>query len=115
MTIEEIKEIIEENPGALATSNSNVPHVIGVAFIKIKDNKIIITDIDLEETIENIKKNSNVSLAVWDEEWEGYEIKGKAEYVQAGDYFDFVKSLEENEDEQVKGAIIISPENIKEI
>ncbi|MBU0957788.1 MAG: pyridoxamine 5'-phosphate oxidase family protein [Nanoarchaeota archaeon] len=113
---EETKKIIEENPVALATVNSEGnPHVIAVAFVKIKNEKIIITNNHMNLTINNIKGNSKVSLAVWNKDWKGYGIDGTAEYFEEGEWLDFVKSIEENKEEPCKGAIIISINNIKKL
>ena len=71
----EIRKMIEENPLALATSDSEGnPHVIAVVFAKINDEKIIITANYMKKTLENIKRNNNVSLAVWDKDWNGYKL-----------------------------------------
>ena len=101
-------KIIEENPLALATIKSDGnPHVIAVAYVKVKDNKLIITRNYMNQTLDNIKSNSKVSLAVWDKDWNGYRVGGTAEYFEDGAWFDFVKSLKENEDEPCKGVIVI--------
>ena len=106
---QDIKKIIEDNPVALATVKSDgTPHVIAVAYVKVKNNKIVITRNYMNQTLDNIKNNPNVSLAVWDEDWNGYRIDGAAEYFEEGEWFNFIKSLKENEKEPCKGAIVIS-------
>lgn len=115
MEIEDIKEIIERNPLALATIKDGKPYVIAVAYVKVKDGKIIITNNYMKTTVENIKKDNNVSLAVWNKKWEGYQINGEAEYYDSGDYLDFVKSLKENKDESPKGAVVVKVNEIKKL
>jgi predicted pyridoxine 5'-phosphate oxidase superfamily flavin-nucleotide-binding protein len=116
MITEEIKQMIEENPVAVSTiTNNNKPYTIAVAFVKIKDDKIIITNNHMKKTIENLKQNSNISLAVWNSKWEGYQINGLAEYFEQGEWLEFVKSLEENKEEPCKGAIVINVNDIKEL
>lgn len=115
MKIEDIKEIIENNPTAFATINENRPYVIAVAYVKVKDGKLIITDNYMKTTIENIKKNNNISLVVWNKKWEGYQVNGEAEYFNSGKYYDFVKSIKENKEEPCKGAIVIKINNIKKL
>ena len=111
---EEIKKIIEENPVALATiDNEGKPYVIAVASVKVKDNEIIITNNYMKKTIENLKNSPNVSLVVWNKDLEGYKIQGIAEYFSEGEFFDFVKSLEENKNEPCKGVIVIEINEIK--
>ena len=115
MKLEEIKKIIEENPLALATIKEGKPYVIAVAYVKIKNNKIVITDNYMKTTINNIKNNHTVSLAVWNKNWEGYQINGEAKYYDSGEYLEFVKSLEENKDESPKGAIVVKINEIKRL
>ncbi len=114
MIEEEIKKIIEKNPVALSTINrEGKPYVIAVAYVKVKDDKIIITDNYMGRTIDNLKSCPNVSLVVWDKQWKGYNIQGRAEYFDKGEFLDFVKSLKENENEPCKGAIVIEINEIK--
>ena len=113
---EEIKKIIEENPVAFATIDSEGnPYVIAVAFVKVKDEKIIITNNYMKTTLENIRKKPKVSLAVWNKNWKGYQMKGQAKYFQDGKWFDFVKSMPENKDEPCKGAVVVDINNIKKL
>lgn len=107
------KKIIENNPVAVATSVMNKPHVIAVAFVKvIGKNKILITDNFMKTCKENILKNNNIALAVWDKKWHGYRIKGKAKYFSSGIWLDFVKKLKENRGYPAKGVILI---NVNEV
>ena len=110
---EEAKKIIEENPVALASVNPDgKPNVNAVAFVKVKDEKIVITDNYMKQTKENILANPAVCLAVWDKDWKGYKIIGEAEYFDSGEWLDFVKAIEENKDEPAKGAVVV---NVKEM
>lgn len=111
---EEIKKIIEKNPIALSTINKEgKPYVIAVAYVKVKDNKIIVTDNYMGKTIDNLKNCPNVSLVVLNKDWKGYNIQGKAEYFDKGLFFDFVKSLKENKNEPCKGVIVIEINEMK--
>lgn len=81
-----IKKIIEENPVALATTdNENNPHVIAVTFAKVKKDNLVITNNYMKKTLENINKNPNVSLVVWNSDLKGVQIKGIANYFKKGD------------------------------
>ncbi len=113
---EDAKKIIEENPVALATINKEGnPHCIAVAFVKVKDDKVIITNNYMTNTIKNINRNNNVSLAVWNKDWKGYQINGKAEYFEKGEWHDFVKAIEENKEEACRGAIVVEVNKIKRL
>lgn len=108
-----IKQVLENNPVALATVTAdNHPNVIAVAFTKVIDNKILITDNYMIETVLNIKNNNAVCLAVWNKEWDGYKIIGNAEYFEQGEWLEKVKEMSENKDLPAKGAIIIDIKDI---
>ncbi|MGC9309819.1 MAG: pyridoxamine 5'-phosphate oxidase family protein [Candidatus Nanoarchaeia archaeon] len=116
MELGDIKNVIERNPVALATTDEgNNPYAIAVAYVKVREDNIIITDNYMKTTIKNIKANPNVCLVVWDNNWNGYQIKGKAEYFDKGKWLEFVKTISENKDEPSKGAILIGVENIKQL
>lgn len=95
------------------------PHSIAVACLKVFRDKVIITNTHMEESLENIKNNKNVSLVVWNKDWEkacvGFELKGTAENYESGKWFDFVKNMPDNEGYEVKSAIAVSVSKIKEL
>jgi len=113
----ESKKIIEENPVAFATVDSfGNPNVIGVAFVKaVSTNQIIITDNFMKQTKENILLNSNVCLASWNKDWDGYKLIGNAEYFTNGKWKSFVEKLPENKGLEAKGAILITITNITKL
>ena len=119
MINEGMKKMIETNALGLATTDeTGNPHNIAVAYVKVvSKNQLIISDNHLVETIANIKKNPNVSLVVWAENWEknciGYELKGKAEYFTSGKWIEFIKKIPINEGEPCKGAIMITINKVK--
>ncbi len=114
MINEAMKKMIEENALALATSDEHGnPHNIAVGYAKvISKNQIVISDNYIVETINNIKKNPNVALAVWAKDWKencmGYELKGTAEYFTSGKWIEFIKKIPINKGEPCKGAILIT-------
>ncbi|AKM81977.1 MAG: pyridoxamine 5'-phosphate oxidase-related FMN-binding protein [Berkelbacteria bacterium GW2011_GWE1_39_12] len=113
MTLNEIKEILENNPVALSTvTEENKPNVIAVAFVKIVQNQILITDNYMNETLQNIKANNNVCLVVWNKDWQGYKIVGAASYYNNGEWLDYVKKMSENKGLPAKGAILTDIEKI---
>ena len=116
---EGMKKMIEENALGLATiGKDNKPHNIAVAYVKVvSDNELVISNNYINETIENIIQNPNVSLVVWNKEWKdaciGYELKGIAEYYTEGKWIDFIKTIPINEGEPCKGAILVKINNVK--
>ncbi len=118
MDIQKIKKIEKAIVAVATVDEKNQPHNISVACVKIKDDKIILTDNYMKSTVENIKKNPNVSLVFWygkEGEEKGYRINGKAEYFDSGKWVEFVKELEENKGYPAKGAIVIEVNEIKEL
>lgn len=109
-----LRKIIEENPVAFATTDgNNNPHVIAVAYVKVvSPNQVIITDNYMKITLKNLRRNKNVALAVWDKKWNGYQLKGTAEYFTSGKWKKFVENMKENKGLPTKGAIIVTVKNI---
>ena len=113
MITPQIKKIIERNPVAVATCVRNKPHVIAVTYVKVVGkNQIVITDNFMKTCKDNILKNGNIALAVWDENWDGYRLKGEAAYYDKGKWLDFVKKMKENKGFPAKGAILIKVNEI---
>jgi len=116
---EELKDLIEGHALGFATvDESGNPHNIAVGDVKIvSKNQVIIGDVYIVETTKNIKKNNNVSLVVWNKDWEenctGYELKGTAEYFSEGKWVEMAKKIHEGF--PIKGAIIVTINKIKKL
>jgi predicted pyridoxine 5'-phosphate oxidase superfamily flavin-nucleotide-binding protein len=114
----EMKEIAEKTKGfALATvTKDGEPHVIPVGFGKVlSDDELLLVDVFMGRTIENIKANPTVSVSVWDyDSLQGYEFKGKARIETSGKVFDesvkMVKSMLPQLD--AKAAVIVKVDSI---
>ena len=116
----DLKKLIESNALALATTNNNKPHCVAVGFVKVVDeDKLLITNNCMTDTIENIKSNPDVAITVWTRNWEefceGFELIGTAEYFTDGDWLYEVKKLQENEGEACKGALLITVKEVKKL
>ena len=110
-----IKSLIEKNPMAFATVDK-YPNVIGVAYAKVvSPRQILITDNYMKKTIENMKKNKKVGLAVWNSKWKGYKLIGTAAYYKKGKWKKFAEEMKENKGLPAKGAIIVSVKKIKKL
>lgn len=94
------KEIIISTSSADGIPNANI--VISLGFV---DNKLLIADCQMNNTIKNLEKNKNICVI------SGYfRLKGKAQIFSSGKYFDLC--VEQNSDYKVKNAILI---NINEV
>ncbi len=112
LTNEQIK-IIEKNPCAISTiTKDNKPYAIVVAYCKVKDNKILITDNYMKNTKNNILNNNYLSLVVWNKDWKSLKIQGFVEYSKEGPEYDYIKNINENKDEPCKGVLVFNIENI---
>lgn len=114
-----MKKLIESNAlGFASVDKKGIPHNIAVALVKVvSKNQLLISDNYIEETLENIKTNQNVSLVVWTPDWLknciGYELTGKAEYFNSGKWLDAMKKIPENKGAPCKGAILVTINKIK--
>lgn len=112
--LKEIQNHIEGNPVALATiTDGNKPNVIGVAFVKvISENQVLITDNYMNQTIKDIKNNPNVCLVVWDKNFVGYKLIGRAQYFTSGKWKDAVEKIKENDGLPAKGAVLVEVSDV---
>ncbi len=109
----EIKNLVETESLAIATvMESGLPNVIGVAFAKVIDDQLIVTDNFMRQTLEDIKHNSRVAVIVWNQEMTGYKLLGEATYFDSGKWLEFVKNIPENKDMPAKGAVIIKVDRV---
>lgn len=115
-----IKKLVENSALGFSTVGKNgEPHSIAVACVKVIGNKIIITNVHIKESLENIKNNPKVVLVVWNKEWEkacvGFEFRGSAKNYNSGRWFEFVKNMPDNKGYNVKSAIVITVLKIKKL
>ncbi|MCX6763524.1 MAG: pyridoxamine 5'-phosphate oxidase family protein [Candidatus Moranbacteria bacterium] len=115
-----IKKLIEANAMGLATIGKNgKPHNIAVACVKVEGDLVIISNTHIKESVKNIQQNKNVSLVVWNKEWEkacvGFELIGQAKNYTSGKWFDYVCRLRENKGYKLKSVIIVKITKIKKL
>lgn len=118
MLNENVKKLLKENVWDLATCANDEPNVVPVAFKDVtEDGKLVIGDVFLETTLNNIKANAGkMSISAYDaNNLEGYQIKGTAEYVTVGAVVDTFKAMVAeafNGSLTTKGALIFTPEKV---
>lgn len=118
MMNESVKKLLEEQMWDLATCADGSPNVVPVAFKKVlEDGKLAAGDVFLETTLENIRKNQGkIAISAYDpKKLEGYQIKGKAEYLTEGEVVEDFKKMAEKVFRgavTAKGALLIAPEQI---
>jgi predicted pyridoxine 5'-phosphate oxidase superfamily flavin-nucleotide-binding protein len=115
---EEIKEIAAKTKGfAVATTTKDgEPHVVPVGFGKVlSEDELLLVDVFMKKTLENIKANPRVAVSVWDmESLKGYEFKGTARIETSGKIFDESANMVRSIMPQLsaKGAIIVKVDSI---
>jgi len=109
------KELIEGNILAFATCDlRGKPNVIAVSFCRVVDkDKILITDNFMNKTRKNLIENSRVAISVWGEDGnEGYQFKGKADYLTSGKWKKIVDKDPNNKGLAHKAAVLVTVEEI---
>ena len=84
MLNESVVKLLKESVWDLATCADGEPNVVPVAFKDVtEDGKLLVGDVFLETTLNNIKANDGkITISVYDaQNLEGYQIKGTAQYV----------------------------------
>ena len=94
------QEIILATSSKDSIPNANI--VISLGFV---DNKLLVADCQMTNTIKNLKENPNICVIG------GYiRLKGTVEIFSSGKYFDLC--VKENKDYDVKNAILISAKEV---
>ena len=118
MLNENVVKLLKASMWDLATCANGEPNVVPVAFKDVtEDGKLVVGDVFLETTLKNIKANDGkIAISAYDaQNLEGYQIKGRAEYVTEGKIVDMFKAMVEkmfNGAATAKGALIITPEKV---
>ena len=118
MLNESVINVLKNGMWDLATCANGEPNVVPVAFKDVtNDGKLVVGDVFLETTLNNIKENDGkIAISAYDaQSLEGYQIKGTAEYVTKGELVDVFKVMVEkmfNGAATAKGALIITPSKI---
>ena len=113
---EKVKALLNEQMWYLGTFDSE-PNAVPVAFKEVtEDGKLLVGDVFLETTLNNIKKNGKIAVSASNAQtFEGYQIKGTAEYITNGPIVDKFKKIVEDMFKgaaTAKGALIITLEKI---
>lgn len=118
MLNENVVKLLKASMWDLATCSDGEPNVVPVAFKDVtEDGKLVVGDVFLETTLKNIQSNDGkIAISAYDtQNLEGYQIKGRAEYVTEGKIVDTFKAMVEkmfNGAATAKGALIITPEKV---
>lgn len=118
MLNENVVKLLKNGMWDLATCANCEPNVVPVAFKDVMpDGKLVVGDVFLETTLKNIAANDGkIAISVYDpQSLEGYQVKGRAEYVTEGEVVSTFKAMVEkmfNGAATAKGALVITPEKV---
>lgn len=118
MLNENVVKLLKNGMWDLATCANGEPNVVPVAFKDVTpDGKLVVGDVFLETTFKNIAANDGkIAISVYDpQSLEGYQVKGRAEYVTEGVVVSTFKTMVEkmfNGAATAKGALVITPEKV---
>ena len=113
LSMEEIKEIKDNEWVVFSTSKDNIPHSIIVMPSRVESDKIILSSIQMVKSIENLKTNNKGFIGVYlkSKDDKQYKIDCICEILNEGELFNEIKNYEEenNLPEELKvNAIIIA-------
>jgi predicted pyridoxine 5'-phosphate oxidase superfamily flavin-nucleotide-binding protein len=118
MLNEKVIRVLKNSMWDVATCANGEPNVVPVYFKDVIDgDKLVIGDVFMQTTLDNIKANNGrIAISAYNTKTlEGYQIKGKAEYVTEGNLVNTFKKKAENLFKgayTAKGALIITPERV---
>ena len=115
MLNENVVKVLKAGMWHIATCADGVPNVVPVGFKDVtEDGKLLIGDVLMETTVKNILANNKIAISACEGK-EGYQIKGRGEYVTQGDVVDAYKAMVEqvfHGAATAKGALLITPEQV---
>ena len=98
------------------------PNVVPIAYKKVlAENELLMVDIFMRKTEENIKVNPRVAVSIWYNDSsgnsKGYQLKGKARIETSGKIFDEGKKIVQATEPELtpKSAVIVSVDSIYSI
>lgn len=120
LTEEQIEKINNNNGIILSTCNNKlIPHCIVVLPSRVEKNRMILCNIQMNTSINNLRENNNCFIDVYLKEDNDSQIKinGIATLLESGELFDEIKNYEEEnnlpEDLRVHTVIVIDYKNIE--
>ena len=110
----EVKAFLDANKMWVLATAGNTPNAVPIYFTKVLDeNKLMLVDVFMKKTLENIKRNPKVAVAVYNaEKLQGYQIKGTASYISEGPLVNEGNAMSAALKLSAKGVITIEVEEI---
>ncbi|MFC1958268.1 pyridoxamine 5'-phosphate oxidase family protein [Chloroflexota bacterium] len=113
---QDIKDIAAKaRPCIMATATRDgKPNGVPIAFFKIiSDDEIILADVHMQKTRQNIDENPMVAVAFWSTEVHyGYQLKGKARVETSGKILDETVRWLEEKGRHPKAVVVVKVDEI---
>ena len=113
---ENVKALLKSQLWYLATQGEE-PNAVPVLFKDVTDDgRLVVGNVFLNATLSNIRANGLIAVSACNgETLEGYQVKGRAEYVTEGPVAEKFKAMIPEATKgklHAKGALVITPEKI---
>ena len=110
----EIKAFLTENKMWVLATAGNTPNAVPIYFTKVlEDNRLLLVDVFMKKTLDNIKSNPKVAITVYNsEKLQGYQLKGTATYVSEGPLVEQGNAMAAILKLSAKGAITVAVDEI---
>ena len=114
LSLEQIKFIKENEYVIFATASKNgIPRAAIVIPSRVEENRIIISNVQMEKSEQNIRENNNVFISSYKDDTQ-VKISGTCEYIDFGELFEEIKEFEKSNDVDVKGIIVINISSVEQ-
>lgn len=119
LTIDEIEEIKNNEWVIFSTSNNNIPRAIVVMPSRVESDRIILSNIQMNKSIENLNGNSNcfINTYIKDQNDKQIKISCDAEVYNDGELYNEIKEFEKTnnlpDDLKVHSIIVANIKNIE--
>jgi hypothetical protein len=119
LTINEIEEIKNNEWVIFSTSKNNIPRAIVVMPSRVESDRIILSNIQMNKSIENVNGNSNcfINTYIKDQNDKQIKISCDAEVYNDGELYNEIKEFEETnnlpDDLKVHSIIVANIKNIE--
>ncbi|NLT58950.1 MAG: pyridoxamine 5'-phosphate oxidase family protein [Clostridiales bacterium] len=109
----DVKKLLEEAKTWVLSTCDDKPNAVPVFFTSAKDDELVIFDVFMAKTLDNIKKNSQVAITVFnDSTMQGYQVKGIAQYSSDASLIEAGNAVTGNFNLTTKGAVIVQPQEV---
>lgn len=111
----QVKQLLETQKTWILATAGDQPNATAVFFTKVRDSELVLYDVFMKKTLENLKQNEKVCINAYifeEGRLEGYQIQGTAKYCTDEDIVKEGNTITSKMNLTTKGAVIVS---VKEV